>query len=420
MQSISDHDRERLRELAKKQADMAHSPRMEALKALWQKHNDCQRVRPMVTIELGTFRGEMIDPLLRCEGEAARALESTLLSNTFNAEHFYDDTVILDYIPVSTGGWLRLFDHVAERVTARDARGRSTSGYQYIYLVEDLEEDYDKIKPSVWGCDREGARRRVDEINQIIGDILPARLDGSSLYSVPTQTIVALMGMENMCLAACDCPELLKKLMDRVADDTLSYHRYLESEGLIMPTVGFQWLGQGTYCRTDRLPGESEAARRPLTTRDVWGFLDSQESVILSPEMYRELIFPCYRRIAADYGALSYGCCEPVDKIWDSCLSTLPNLRRVSISAWCDEPAMGERLRGRDVIYHRKPSANFLGVDRVLNEDAARAHIRHTVQCSRGCELEITQRDVYTVHNDPEKVRRYVEIIREETEKHVD
>lgn len=32
---------------------------------------------------------------------------------------------------------------------------------------------------------------------------------------------------------------------------------------------------------------------------------------------------------------------------------------------------MGERLRGSKVIYHRKPSPNFLGVDPVLDEDAS-------------------------------------------------
>ena len=79
---------------------------------------------------------------------------------------------------------------------------------------------------------------------------------------------------------------------------------------------------------------------------------------------------------------------------------------------------MGERLRGRDIVYHRKPPATFLGVGTTLDEDAVRASIRHTAECARGCEVEFTQRDVYTVNNDIPKVRRYVEIIREESEKH--
>ena len=76
---------------------------------------------------------------------------------------------------------------------------------------------------------------------------------------------------------------------------------------------------------------------------------------------------------------------------------------------------MGERLRGTRVIYHRKPNPNFLGVDVALDEEAVRAHIRQTVQAARGCTLEFTQRDVYTIHNNPDKVKRFVQMIREET-----
>ena len=140
--------------------------------------------------------------------------------------------------------------------------------------------------------------------------------------------------------------------------------------------------------------------------------MDSQESVGLSPEMYHEFVFPCYRRIAEAYGLLSYGCCEPVHPIWDD-VKTLHNLRKVSISPWCNEEIMGERLRGQRVIYQRKPSPNFLGVGKTLDEEAVREHITTTLKAAQGCKLEITQRDVYTIANDVDKVRRYVAIIRD-------
>lgn len=78
---------------------------------------------------------------------------------------------------------------------------------------------------------------------------------------------------------------------------------------------------------------------------------------------------------------------------------------------------MGEALRGRKTVYHRKPSPNFLGVDKVLDKDGLRKHIQKTVDATKGCVVEYTQRDVYTVHNDMQKVRDYVSIIRELTTK---
>jgi hypothetical protein len=190
----------------------------------------------------------------------------------------------------------------------------------------------------------------------------------------------------------------------------------LEKEQLILPTVGGEGLGQGTFCYTEDLPGYDIFERRPLKTKDVWGYMDSQETVGISPDMFEEFIFPYYKKIADKFGLLSYGCCEPVHSIWENCLSRLDNLRKISISPWCNEEYMGEQLRGKKIIYHRKPSPNYLGVGKELDEHALRQHIKKTVKAARGCNLEITQRDVYTVNNSIDKVKRYVEIIREECE----
>lgn len=146
----------------------------------------------------------------------------------------------------------------------------------------------------------------------------------------------------------------------------------------------------------------------------VWGFMDSQETVSISPEMFEEFIFPCYKKISESFGLLSYGCCEPVDPIWENCISRLENLRKVSISPWCNEAYMGERLRGSKIIYHRKPSPNYLGTGTLLDEEAFWTHIRESLQAAKGCEMEITQRDVYTINKDISKAKRYVDIIKEE------
>lgn len=65
------------------------------------------------------------------------------------------------------------------------------------------------------------------------------------------------------------------------------------------------------------------------------------------------------------------------------------------------------------VIYHRKPSPNYIGVGRQLDEEAWRKHIITTLKAARGCKLEITQRDVYSLCGNPDKPRRAVQIIRE-------
>ena len=60
----------------------------------------------------------------------------------------------------------------------------------------------------------------------------------------------------------------------------------------------------------------------------------------------------------------------------------------------------------------------MLGVNPVLDEDEVRKAIQKSLHAARGCKMEITQRDVYTIHNNVDKARRYVQIIREEIDKH--
>ena len=66
----------------------------------------------------------------------------------------------------------------------------------------------------------------------------------------------------------------------------------------------------------------------------------------------------------------------------------------------------------------RKPSPNFLGVGSELDEQAVTESIGKTVKAARGCHLEIIQRDVYRINNTLDKVRRYVELIRNCCEQH--
>ena len=151
--------------------------------------------------------------------------------------------------------------------------------------------------------------------------------------------------------------------------------------------------------------------------RDLWNCSNSQETVGVSPRMFHEFCFPYYRDLCAPLGQTYYGCCEPTHPLWDD-IRQLPHLRKVSISRWCDERMMGEALRGTGIVFSRKPSPNFLGVDKELNEAAWSAHIRQTLEATRGCLVEFIVCDVYTVHGNLGKARRAVELARAEIDKY--
>lgn len=415
---ISAQDREILREVAKKQLEFANMENNKERIKLWYKHNALQGDRPMIHLEMWTFAQEILPQRLKCRGEFAKWVETQLYCNFLNQELFDDDRVTPDFFPLNYDTHFELFSIKIQIENTTGADGKQSVGHHFMSVVEDLEEDYDKLKTTDFGVDLETTEKKKKAIEEAIGDILPVKMQMDCLYSVPTQMLVHFMSMENMMFAMYDYPELFKEMMDRIANDTLAYYKLLEDKRLILPTTSYEGVGQGTWSFTNELPGKEEWEKRPFTPKDVWGFMDSQETVGISPAMYEEFIFPCYKKIGDQFGLLSYGCCEPVDPIWDNCISKFENLRKVSISPWCNEEVMGERLQGSKVIFHRKPSPNFLGVNAVLDEEAFREHIRKSLHAARGCKMEITQRDVYTIHNDIAKARRYVEIIRQEIENH--
>lgn len=404
-------EREILRELAKKQLEIANSQKNLDIVTQWYRHAAQKPGRPMVHIEINTFQEETIEPKMRCSSADARELEYKLLHSFTNQELFGDDKPVAPYFQIDWKSWFHLFGFNIGKTFAENENGKAL-GHHFNHVISDLEDDYEKLGKTSFGVDEAATKEAFSLAEDCFGDILPVKMGMGCLYSVPTQQVVHMMGMENMYIAMMDCPELFSEMMGRIADDYIAWFDFMEKGGYLLPTTGFENLGQGSFCFNDVLPSEP-----PVTKHDVWGFMDSQESVSISPDMYREFILPCYEKVSSQYGLFSYGCCEPVHSIWKF-LKPLENLRKISISPWCDEEFMGEQLRGSRVIYHRKPSPNLLGVDPVLDEDAVREHITKTMNAARGCTLEITQRDVYTVHNNPGKVRRYVELIRECAEEH--
>lgn len=407
MEKVSNKDKAVLRELAEKQIEYAKSPAMEKLKQEWLLHNTFRGNRPMIHIELGSFENEIIPGLLKCEGKTARSIETNIYRNIINHEKFADDFPVKDYYAVHYDLSFKLFD-----LDIKIEYADNGLGHHFVPVISNLKNEFYKLKKSVFEIDKIKTQKNIDYINEIFGDVLPAKLEGMCLYAVPTQKIVHFMGMENMLFSIYDFPDEYKEIMDLIAEEYLAYFNFLESNNAIMPTTKFETLAQGSWCCTDELPETKEK----FISTDVWGFMDSQETVGISADMFEEFIFPCYIKIAQRYGLLSYGCCEPIDPFWDKCISKLPNLRKASISPWCNEEYMGERLRGKKIIYHRKPSPNYLGVGENLDEDAVTKHMDRTLEAACGCSLEITQRDVLTVNNDPFKVKRYVEIIRERCE----
>ena len=89
---MTTNDLQRLRELARKQLEYAHSPRNEQIIQQWQALAEGRRENPTIRLLYNNFRDEVITPRLMCQDEDARQLEQQLLSTLVGRELFDDDT----------------------------------------------------------------------------------------------------------------------------------------------------------------------------------------------------------------------------------------------------------------------------------------------------------------------------------------
>lgn len=408
---LTEKERNRLRSLAGRQAEYAALPVMAERAGLWREHNDLSGGRPMINTETSSFERELLPPLV-CESPKAREFELALLRNVFNHEHIGDDRVVSPVFDVAPVTDFEYFGIKIESVHSKSSSGDDTVR-RYIHKIGDLGEDLPQLKPSTWYYDAQKTQEKVELAKEVFGDLLQVRRGPINPKFVLTRSVVYLMGMEQMCYNMMDYPEEFDELLCRMTDDYLAYCKFLETNGYLTLNNNSCYVWPTTHGYTDRLPAAGFEGR--VRTEDLWLGMDSQETIVVSPEMYGELFFPYYQKMARHFGRLAYGCCEPVDRVWEW-VSQLHGLSKLSISPWCDVRVMGERLAGSGIIFHRKVSPNYVGVGCVFDEDGFTRHIRETLEAARGCRLEFALRDIYTLCGEPWRIRRAVEIIRNEIE----
>ena len=398
-------ERDYLRDLARKQLEIAHSEEMQKKEAHWYAFNDFKTKDPIITLERGTFNKEFAhlwQP--KCTTDAAKNLEYYFHSNMVQYEYIHDDTVMPKDFAVGIGAWLKPFniDVKYEKYIP------DTYAYQIDYEIKDLEEDFHKLQKSPIYCSFDSAVKHKEFIEDILGDLMPVRLTFGASFCL-SYHLVTVMSLETMMMSMCDYPELFHKMMQMLTDDYLELWDLVEKNNWIRPNNFNVYACQGSYGFTNELP---VSKTDKYTLADVWGYMNSQESSNLSPDFYHEFFFPYYKKVSERFGRMGYGCCESVSEIWPKSVSNYDNLKKVSIAPWCDEEYMGEQLRGKKIVYHRKPFPNYLCVDKVFDEQAFSEHIEKSLKAAHGCFFEISYRDVYNLQGEIYRGKRVYDTIK--------
>ncbi|MFI3214213.1 MAG: hypothetical protein R3Y24_12845 [Eubacteriales bacterium] len=406
---VSVKEREHLRELAKKQLELSQLPIMKERENLWFQHNELKGTRPMVIMEDITFWDE-ICPTLQCESSLAREIEEELYKNIVIVDLLDDDKVVTSYYKLNYELKYKKYGLEPKVIYAADGLG-----FHVVPEIEEIEEDFEKLSPSIFEYDEVGLKHKKEMIEEIIGDILPVRLiNATNQWGMSlTHNVVDLMGTENMFCSMLTEPDEFHRLMEFVTDDSIRLLRFQEEMGIMQVNNRNDYMGSGSYCFNNEIGNVAEGDA--VKSIDTWGHINSQESVGISPAAFQEFILPYILKLSKEFGLLYYGCCEPVSDFWKEGVEKIENLRKVSISPWCNEEMMAEQLAGSKTIYSRKPSPNFIGIEANFDEVGFREYIRTTAKLINNCKAEFIFRDIYKLHGNIEKVKKAVQITREET-----
>lgn len=168
---ISQKDRALLRELAKQQMEYANLPVMAERKQRWYDFNDNKRsVTPMVTFEPWTFYDD-IRPALACETEEGRRIEEEVRKQIVVHELIGDDRVVPDFFLIENHSEFVPFGLPFNRQESEES-----VGYHVIPVIEDLEDDFSKLKKSTWTFGTKEADAWKAQVEDVFGDILPVQV----------------------------------------------------------------------------------------------------------------------------------------------------------------------------------------------------------------------------------------------------
>jgi hypothetical protein len=410
---FTQHDTDILRRLAERKARIAQDPVNQERKRLWYQLDEGLPARPLILAEVQGVRDRahpVLTEPLQCEDKKARSLEQALRTEIWQFETLRDDHVVE---PWMCCGWaVKSGDYGVEIVTHKGDNDGQMGSRRWDPPILDLDKDFAKLQPRSFSVDREATEAKKAAMEAVFGGILPVVVRGGFWWTFGmTCRAIELVGLDNFMIYLMDNPEGIHRLMAFLRDDHRAYARWLEKEGLLTLNNGNDTIGSGSIGYTRQLPQAGLPEGAPARMKDLWLLLESQETVGVGPDQFEEFIFPYQRDLAAEFGRIYYGCCEPVHSRW-SHVRRIPHLARVSVSPWCDQEIMGREL-GRDYVFSRKASPTLISTG-IFDEAAIRADLRKTLDAARGCRLEIIMKDVHTLNEEPGRLARWVELARAE------
>jgi len=409
MSTITDKDRQVVRDLAKRVAELAADPAGAAKVAEWRRHNRFQPGKPMVLVSFEDVWDELVpDAALRCADEEARSIERQLRHRLYLAEHIRDDRPV-------TATWevgLKVEDPGCgcdwDWYRPEPKHGRTGAAFRKV--IPDDADPEKVIHPRELTVDREGTQETFEQMSHLFGDILDVRIVGKRMFCyTPADCLAVWRGIEQFFWDLVDRPKWIHELLERLTQSDLYYSYRAEEEGVLELNNGDRGFDVGPQNITDELPAEDFDGEH-VRLRDLWGVAAAQIFSEVSPDMHEEFGIQYEARCLAPFGLNAYGCCEPLHRKVHL-IRKLPRVRRVSMSPWVDWVEGAEQI-GSDFIYSAKPTPSLLQTER-WDIEPCRREVVTILDAAKGngCTLELILNGTLTCRGEPRRYDEWTDMV---------
>ena len=411
--SVSQKDKQILRELAAKYMEFATLPVQKDKINLWKALNRSKMQRPMVCIDQLPWNELNVSNELTClvEDPFWREIEQDMRSKIYKWTHFPVDMVLEPYITIpksvhnSGYGLGPVIDRIelSEGTTAASQHfTRVLNDYEGIEKIKDIKFTVDDVQSKTW----------MDEAIEIFDGTAPIKQGHGIQFNLSLwDYLTELLSIEDAYYEIIDRPEFIHACMERMTQSVIAGIRQA-NELKINDDIINQC--HCSYIYTDELLPNAGVGNGPVS-QNCWAFGMAQLFTSVSPKTTEEFELPYITRMAENFGMIYYGCCDRLDDRLDI-IKRIPNVKKVSCSPWSNRDKFAEKI-GNKLIMSNKPSPSFLATNNV-DWDIIKADLQHTVNAAKAnnVNLELILKDISTVNLQPERLTRWAEIAMEVVE----
>lgn len=405
--SISQSDRQIFRSITKQYSEVAfldiHKKTMED----WKKLNSLNPDRPMITIDqIPWHEMNVNDELtLKCEDTLLKSLEWNMRSELYKWKYFPCDMAFFPFLQVP-----KIYSDtgigIEKETTSDDKQHEDAQTHLYLDQLSD-EAALDKLHNPTILFDKNGTSLREELLNDLIGDIIPIKMSGVSIWAAVWDMIVFWRGASPVLYDLIDRPEFVHVLMQKMMSIEMNTLDQYEEQNLLEPEQALVHCA-GAY--SYELPGKDYDPSH-VKAKNCWVSGAAQIFSEVSPAMHDEFEIEYLKPYYERFGLVNYGCCDPLHhKI--NIIKKIKNVRTISISPWADVEIAAQNM-GSDYVMARKPNPSFVAMDtfddKVITDDI-KATLKSCIAYKTPCEFVL--KDITTVRNQPQRLTKWYDAVK--------